>query len=51
MATTPCSNSPCIWGRCTVVGSTYRCDCNVGYEGRNCDISDYQNASAQFNFN
>ena len=37
---TPCSGDPCgLNGACSYSGSTYVCNCNVGYVGTNCENS------------
>lgn len=37
---TPCSGNPCgVNGACTISGSGYSCNCNVGYMGTHCEHS------------
>lgn len=35
---TPCSVEPCFYnGTCTVLGSSFNCACNEGYNGSKCE--------------
>ena len=34
----PCDLNPCANGQCFNVSSDYKCICDLGYEGKNCDF-------------
>ena len=37
MAIDDCRNNPCQNGKCIDLENDYRCDCQSGYSGKNCD--------------
>ncbi len=43
-----CISSPCQNGaNCIQLFNRYRCDCNVGWQGTNCDLGEYINTQLQ----
>jgi formylglycine-generating enzyme required for sulfatase activity len=35
----PCAIGPCTHGACSVAGAGYRCDCEIGWRGFQCDVA------------
>ena len=33
-----CVNNPCVYGTCSSSTTGYRCSCNIGFVGANCNI-------------
>lgn len=40
---TECLSNPCVRGNCSVVHNGYKCECEDGYSGTNCDINSCHN--------
>ncbi|XP_077308887.1 protein crumbs homolog 1 isoform X2 [Lithobates pipiens] len=40
---TECLSNPCVHGNCSVVHNSYKCECEDGYSGTNCDINSCHN--------
>ncbi|CAC5395286.1 NOTCH2 [Mytilus coruscus] len=36
---TPCTASPCMHGYCNITNAGYKCTCDVGYSGVNCEFN------------
>lgn len=33
-----CASSPCVYGKCIDLHTTYMCKCNQGFTGVNCEV-------------